>query len=218
MMRKTQTSTMLLTATMIGLIVTSCNSNKSTGTDTLTAKKDVVVQVPAITKDSSVNDDFSKRSADIHWPKGFSPRDADLFAHNEIYIRAPRTIVWKNIITAKKWPEWYSNSHNVKITGSIDGILKKDNEFKWQTFGLDIISHVHEYVPESRVGWFGDGKGFNGYHTWLLTDSAGGCKVVMEEVGKGPGAAAMHKINPNGMHKGHDLWNSSLKNLSEKGI
>ena len=37
----------------------------------------------------SVKEDLANRSPDIHWPEGFTPADADLFAHNEISINAP---------------------------------------------------------------------------------------------------------------------------------
>ena len=37
---------------------------------------------------ASVND-RAERSSEIHWPAGFSPDDSDLFAHNEILIKAP---------------------------------------------------------------------------------------------------------------------------------
>ena len=37
----------------------------------------------------SMKEDLANRSPDIHWPEGFTPADADLFAHNEISINAP---------------------------------------------------------------------------------------------------------------------------------
>ena len=37
----------------------------------------------------TVNGDGAQRSKDIHWPDGFHPEQADLFAHNEIAIHAP---------------------------------------------------------------------------------------------------------------------------------
>ena len=163
----------------------------------------------------AANNDLANRSADIHWPAGFSPEQADLFAHNEIFINAPRATVWKHLVEATKWPEWYQNSQNVQITNNKSGALTAGSEFKWETFGLGFVSHVHEYVTGSRIGWFGNGNGFHGYHTWLLTDSAGGCKVVTEEVVKGPRGIAMRKQDPNGMHKGHDQWDLGLKAVSE---
>jgi hypothetical protein len=166
---------------------------------------------------SIVNDDLAKRSQDIHWPEGFTPDKADLFAHNEILINASCQTVWQHIVQAQKWPEWYPNAHQVQILNDSTGILQKDSRFTWETFGLHIDSRISEFVPDSRIGWFGDGKELNAYHTWLLTGtSGGGCKVVMEEVVKGPGAVALYQSDPGAMHRGHDLWNNTLKKVSEQ--
>jgi hypothetical protein len=35
----------------------------------------------------TVNEHRAKRSTDIHWPNGFHPEQADLFAHSEIRRR-----------------------------------------------------------------------------------------------------------------------------------
>jgi hypothetical protein len=50
-----------------------------------------------------MNDDLAMRSKDIHWPDGFSPDGADLFAHNEVFINAPRSTMWRHILEAEKW-------------------------------------------------------------------------------------------------------------------
>jgi hypothetical protein len=60
-----------------------------------------------------VADDLAHRSVDIHWPDGLSPSAADLFAHNEITISAPRPRAWHHLIRATCWPRWYSNAANV---------------------------------------------------------------------------------------------------------
>jgi len=54
------------------------------------------------------------------------------------------------------------------------------------------------------------------YHTFLLLKSPAGCRVVTEEVVRGPGAVEFRKKDPNGMHRGHDLWLSVLKQVSEE--
>ena len=35
---------------------------------------------------TQVDRDLAARSSEIHWPQGFTPADADLFAHNEIDV------------------------------------------------------------------------------------------------------------------------------------
>jgi Polyketide cyclase / dehydrase and lipid transport len=109
----------------------------------------------------TVNGDGAQRSKDIHWPDGFHPEQADLFAHNEIVVHASCEKVFANIVEAEAWPSWYPNSHNVSVLNGPDGKLRKGARFSWDTFGVHIESRVHEFVPGSRIGWFGDGTGLN---------------------------------------------------------
>jgi hypothetical protein len=162
------------------------------------------------------NGDGAQRSKGIHWPAGFHPEQADLFAHNEIAVHASCEKVFANIVDAQVWPSWYPNSHNVQLLNSPDGKLHEGTQFSWDTFSVHIESRVHELVPGSRIGWFGDGTGMNAYHTFLLLKTDKGCHIVTEEVVKGPGAVDFRKKQPNAMHEGHDLWLSTLKKRSEQ--
>jgi hypothetical protein len=104
-----------------------------------------------------------------------------------------------------------------KLTlNSPDGRLHQDTQFAWDTFGVHIESHVHEFAPTSRIGWFGQGTGMDAYHTFLLLKAPEGCHVVTEEVVRGPGAVEFRKKDPNAMHRGHDLWLSTLKQVPEE--
>jgi len=163
----------------------------------------------------TVNGAGAQRSKDIHWPDGFHPEQADLFAHNEIVVHASCEKVFANIVDAQVWPSWYPNSHNVKLLNSPDGKLREGSRFSWDTFGVNIESRVHEFVPGSRIGWFGDGTGMNAYHTFLLLKTDEGCHIVTEEVVKGPGAVEFRQKQPDAMHDGHDLWLNALKQRSE---
>ena len=103
-------------------------------------------------KDSTMKDDLVHRSPDIHWPAGFEPAHADLFAHNEVVINSSCERVWQHIVDANRWPAWYPNSKDVHIQGGAP-VLRDGAIFRWTTFGLDIESTVHEYVPNRRLGW-----------------------------------------------------------------
>jgi uncharacterized protein YndB with AHSA1/START domain len=162
------------------------------------------------------NGDGAQRSKDIHWPDGFHPEQVDLFAHNEIVIHAPCEKVFANMADAQAWPSWYPNSQNVKVLNSPDGKLHKGTLFSWDTFGLHIQSRVHEFVPGSRLGWFGDGTGLRAYHTFLFVKTDEGCHIVTEETDKGPGAVELREKRPQAMHEGHDLWLNALKQRSEQ--
>jgi uncharacterized protein YndB with AHSA1/START domain len=166
----------------------------------------------------TMKNDQTNRSHDIHWPAGFDPEKADLFSHNQLVINAPCERVWTLIIEAPKWPEWYPNSSHVQISEG-GTTLKEGTIFHWTTFGLQLESRVNEFVPDTRIGWFGYAPGTapTFYHTWYLTpidDTT--CNVIMEEVGNGPAAANMRKTDEGGMHRGHDLWLATLKWMAEK--
>src|SRR5580692_10842157 len=105
-------------------------------------------------KAMSMKDDLAHRSPDIHWPIGFEPENADLFAHNDLIINASCERVWTHIIDASRWPAWYPNSKDVEIQGG-DPVLRDGTVFRWTTFGLAIESKVHEYVLNQRLGWYG---------------------------------------------------------------
>jgi hypothetical protein len=53
---------------------------------------------------STIKDDLIERSVNIHWPDGFDPDRADLFAHNAIVINASADRVWAKLIAAEAWP------------------------------------------------------------------------------------------------------------------
>jgi hypothetical protein len=129
---------------------------------------------------NTINDDLTKRSADIRWPVGFDPVHADLFAHNAVIVDASAESVWAKLIAAATWPTWYSNASDVVINDPSDQ-LGEDVSFNWTTFGLKITSKVAEFDPHARLGWYGDGDQLRAYHTWLLDPRLGDSTYVVME-------------------------------------
>ena len=167
-------------------------------------------------KAMSMKDDLANRSPDIHWPTGFEPDKADLFAHNELIIHASCERVWSHIVDAKQWPAWYPNSKDVELPGG-NPVLQDGTVFHWTTFGLAIESTVREFVPEQRLGWFGyvPGAKPSFYHSWYLEPMGNMCHVVMDEAGVGKDAAGLRNSDETLMHRGHDLWLATLKWVAE---
>jgi Polyketide cyclase / dehydrase and lipid transport len=167
-------------------------------------------------KTMSMKDDLANRSPDIHWPAGFAPDKADLFAHNDLIINASCERVWSHIIDAKRWPIWYPNSKDVELPGG-NPVLRDGTVFRWTTFGLTIESTVHEFVPNQRLGWFGYAPGAKPsfYHSWYLEPKGDMCHVVMDEAGVGKDAAGLRNSDETLMHRGHDLWLATLKWVAE---
>jgi len=160
--------------------------------------------------------DLAARDRDIHWPAGFEPEKADLFAHNEARLNASCDTIWRHIVDARAWPTWYPNAQDVTLLGNAEA-LAPDVRWRWTTFGLAIESRVHEFVPGRRLGWFGGAPGEAPvfYHSWLLKPDGNGCRAIMDEAGVGPGAAAFREAAEGRMHRGHALWLATLKWVSE---
>jgi uncharacterized protein YndB with AHSA1/START domain len=165
----------------------------------------------------TMKDDLANRSPDIHWPPGFDPLKADLFSHNELFINASCERVWQHIIEAPKWPQWYPNSKDVRIVSDSSSVLKDGIAFRWSTFGLPLESKIREFVPFTRIGWYGYAPGTEPtfYHTWYLTRPGNGCQVVTDEVGNGADAANLRQTDEGLMHRGHDLWLATLRWVAE---
>jgi hypothetical protein len=160
---------------------------------------------------STIHDDLIERSVNIHWPDGFDPDNADLFAHNTIVIDAPVENIWAKLIDAAAWPTWYSNASDV-VVNDPSGMLSEGVTFDWTTFGLKIASAIAEYVPYTAIGWYGTADQLRAFHTWRLIPRNGNSTyVVMEEIGMGRAARHLAQTNPGHMHRGHELWNISLK-------
>jgi hypothetical protein len=150
--------------------------------------------------------DLANRSADIHWPEGFNPATAALFSHNQLVIDASCERVWRHIIDATK---------DVRIDGG--GTLTQSSTFRWSTFGLRLESRINEFVPYTRIGWFGYAPGTvpSFYHTWYLMPQGASCLVVTDEAGIGADAAHLRHTDEGLMHRGHDLWLATLKWVAE---
>jgi hypothetical protein len=149
--------------------------------------------------------------------KAAAARSRNVRDHNDLLITATCERVWRHIIEATEWLEWYPNSKDVRIVGDDGTVLKEDTTFRWTTFGLLLESRISEFVPYSRIGWYGYAPSTapSFYHTWYLTPRGDACLVVTDEVGKGRDAAHLREADESLMHRGHDLWLATLKWVSE---
>ena len=69
----------------------------------------------------------AQASTEVHWPPGYSPKTADIYAYNEIVIHASPSTVWRWLIAAEQWPNWYSNAQNVRIITSEKVLVRIQN-------------------------------------------------------------------------------------------
>lgn len=146
-------------------------------------------------------------NSDVHWPSQFTPKDADLFVHNEILVNASCPRVWSHLAAAPIWPKWYPSSQNVKISEGNNDYLEKGAKFSFDVSGYHFAALIAEFIPGRRLAWFDRGDGIQAFHSWLLLDVPTGCNVVSEVVIKGKRVAALQKVNA--------AWLGKLKLIAE---
>jgi hypothetical protein len=197
----------LLGASTASLLSITVPAGAQTNADHTGTKKEAIM---------TMKQDLAMRSREIHWPEGFNPATADLFSHNELLIHASCEKIWGHIVDARKWPQWYPNSNGVELPEGAK-VLGDGTTWRWSTFGLSIESRVQEYVPHTRLGWYGYAPGTKPsfYHTWYLAPQGTSCLVITDEVGVGKDAAHLRETDESLLHRGHDLWLATLKWVSE---
>ncbi len=152
----------------------------------------------------------------MKWPAGFEPENSRVYARNEIAIAAPADRVWRWLIRAARWPEWYSNSSNVRFLSGSPLDLALSIEFHWRTFGAGVTSKVTVFEPPRELGWDAHGV-LSAYHGWLIEPDGAGCRVITEETQNGlVPAIAWWYLRPM-LIRGHQNWVESLKRVAEGG-
>ena len=146
------------------------------------------------------------------------PARAAVFAHNEIVIPAPAATIWRILLRAEEWPEWYANAQNVHFTSHTGPDLRDRSRFRWKTFGMRITSKVLEFEPERRLAWDAHGIGIDAYHAWLLTPlEGGGTFLVTEEVQHGWLAGLGKLLMPGRLERQHQIWLEELSRRAQQG-
>jgi uncharacterized protein YndB with AHSA1/START domain len=142
------------------------------------------------------------------------PEHADLFTHNDIVIAAPPGKIWEHLVHATAWPDWYSNARNVTVNAP-SRLLAAGVTFDWITFGAHIHSTVHEFEPAARIGWYGETDQWQAYHLAPRAARRGNHLRGNGRDRHRPQSKEARRSNPGHMHRGHELWNISLKFLCE---
>lgn len=155
----------------------------------------------------------------IRWPGRFAPSHAPVHVRNTIEISAPAGVVWAWLLRAERWPQWYPNSSRVRIDGPTAPDLGPAVTFRWQTFGVSLVTTVEEFVPGERIAWRAISVGVDAYHAWLIVprgDDA--CHVLTEETQFGFLARLSAFVFPKRMYDGHQLWLERLRSQSLTGL
>ncbi len=156
----------------------------------------------------------------VKFPSQYDPRTSAIYALNDIDVKAPPEVVWKLLVDALKWSDYFPPEDQVKILSG-EPELALGTRYSRVTVGSLMNLVVTEHVPGRRISWAtvvdGDDTGSSAYHGWVITPIEGGCHVLSEETQQGPFFLELlgHK-HPGGLYAYHQDWVEALARAAEK--
>jgi uncharacterized protein YndB with AHSA1/START domain len=146
----------------------------------------------------------------VKFPKRYDPKTSAIYALNDIDVKAPPEVVWKLLVDAENWSDYFPPEDQVKI---LDGgtELGPGTKFSRVTVGFPMAITVEEFEPFHRLAWStvvdGDETGSSAYHGWVITPTADGCHVLTEETQQGPFfLEVIGRENPGALYRYHQDW------------
>ncbi|RDV11911.1 polyketide cyclase/dehydrase [Pontibacter diazotrophicus] len=130
----------------------------------------------------------------------------------EIIINASSEKVWAVLTDIDKWTTWNTEVSNVKLNGK----LQPESTFDWKAGGAKIHSTLHTIEPVKRFGWTGKALGTFAIHNWILSETNGQTKVLVEESIEGFLVRLFKKAFNRTLGSGMKKWLDLLKQECEK--
>jgi hypothetical protein len=149
------------------------------------------------------------------WPRGFSPRSARVFAHNEIFIEGVSPLeVHDLMIRPNGYRDFYPNAGEA----STDRLTHVGQTYTWSTFGVRQESTVTELTrepTESRISWLANSLGTEALHRWIFRAEGNGTRVITEECQIGWVAALPSPFSAmaTALPALHELWLNGLRHV-----
>ncbi len=154
----------------------------------------------------------------MRWPEGAEPERSVVHARNELVISAPRERVWRWLVRAALWPEWYGNCGWLRFRNGDGPDLAPGTEFVWKTFGVRVKSRVIVFDPLNELGWNATAFGLTAFHGWELNALPGGAtRVITEETQRGPLTALGRWYLRRGLLREHQHWLEGLARMAASG-
>ena len=150
----------------------------------------------------------------VHWPEESAPSHSPIHFTNELEVAASPETIWSLLIDPNAWPEFYPGVQHVEL---LDGAtsLRLGTRFETNLAGQDVFVSVQEFEPMTRLAWGGFPKvseESKAYHAWIITPTATGCHIWIEETMRGPHWIELAKKAPDAFWLTHEKL---LKNLSD---
>jgi len=137
---------------------------------------------------------------------------APIVCHKQLTIYASRQNVWDVLTNINNWPNWQTDIGKAKLNGE----LKTQTTFDWQTGGARIHSTLHTVDRFSQFGWTGKTLGLFAIHNWAITEKDGKTLVMVEESMEGWLAVLFKKAFTKSLEKGMQKWLELMKQECEK--
>lgn len=152
----------------------------------------------------------------IHWPEDMAPSRCPIHFTNELEVSCSAETIWSLLTDPSAWPTFYPN---IKVVHLLDGgnSLRLGTRFDTSLVGQDVRASVEEFVPFTRIAWYGGPKSSEdskAYHAWIITPTQKGCHLWCEETMKGPVWIELAKKAPDAYWKTHE---ELLANLDRVG-
>ncbi|GAC1493893.1 MAG: SRPBCC domain-containing protein [Vulcanimicrobiaceae bacterium] len=151
---------------------------------------------------------------DFSWPPGAHPRETPVFARNEALVEAMPATIWRWLVDARHWPQWYPYARDVRLADART-VLGPNAAFEWTTFRSRVRSRVAAYDAEKHLAWTAATIGTDVYHQWRIDVVRDGCcRVVTEETQRGWAPRCVGPILQRTLVEHHDRWLERLKIVS----
>lgn len=158
----------------------------------------------------------------VIWPEQFDPKISAIYALNDIEVKAPPEVVWKLLVNAENWSNYFPPEDQVKILSGESGLVL-GTKFHRVTVGYPMSLIVTEYVPGRRLAWSttvdGDETGSTAYHGWVITPTDDGCHVLSEETQQGEFFLELiGRKHPGALFRYHQDWVDGLAQAAESEV
>ncbi|MFI7347312.1 SRPBCC domain-containing protein [Streptomyces sp. NPDC049936] len=157
----------------------------------------------------------------VTWPERYDPRTSAIYALNDIDVKAPPEVVWKLLVDAERWSDYFPFEDQVKILGG-DTELALDTRFSRVTVGFPMSLHVTEYEPIRKLAWetvVDADHTATAYHGWVVTPTEDGCHVLTEETQQGDFfVEELGRKHPGALYNYHQEWVERLASAAEAEV
>jgi uncharacterized protein YndB with AHSA1/START domain len=158
----------------------------------------------------------------VIWPERFDPRISAIYALNDIDIKAPAEVVWKLLVDAEHWFEYFPYENQVRIQSG-EQELALGTRYTRVTVGFPMSLTVTEFEPNRRLAWAttvdNDPTGSSAYHGWVITPTADGCHLLTEETQQGEFFLEhLGRKQPGALYRYHQEWVERLARAAEAEV